>query len=157
MDYDKLTRMFDDMPHMRAVGIRVAEITDGRASMRLGPNPALVGNPETGFLHAGALTALMDTTGALAVFSLLDGERMIATLDLRIDYLRPAMADRIIVAEADCYRLATEIAFVRGETREIALDGTAIRDVATFAATFMLTDPLPESAVKKDAVREEGG
>ena len=54
----------------------------------------LVGNPETGVLHGGAITALLDGASGAAVFAALVDIVPIATLDLRIDYLRPAESGR---------------------------------------------------------------
>ncbi|MEQ9449634.1 MAG: PaaI family thioesterase, partial [Rhodospirillaceae bacterium] len=57
----------------------------------------------------------------------------VATLDLRIDYLRPALPRVAIKAEADCYRLSNNIAFVRGRAYQ-----EADREIASGLATFML-------------------
>jgi acyl-coenzyme A thioesterase PaaI-like protein len=59
-----------------------------------------------------------------------------ATLDLRIDYLRPAAALKDLLAEAECYRVTRHVAFVRG----VCHQGDAERPVANLTATFIVAD-----------------
>src|SRR5262245_4543904 len=103
------------IPHGAALGIRARDCGPGWALLELPWNPKLVGNPETGVLHCGAVTSLLDQTCGMAVFMKLTRPTRIATLDLRIDYLAPAQAQRALLARAECYRLARHVAFVRAE------------------------------------------
>lgn len=81
------------------------------------------------------VTALIDHTCGLAISSAGDVPATIATLDLRIDYLRPAAPGLGITAQADCYKLTRSVGFVRAQ----AWDVTSSDLVATAQATFMLT------------------
>src|SRR5215216_2135579 len=101
------------VPHMRALGVQVIEIGEGVTRYRLPYDPKLVGNPETGVIHGGAITALLDSCCGAAVFSRLAVLQPIATLDLRIDYLAPADPGRDVNARAECYKLTRNVAFVR--------------------------------------------
>ncbi|MGB0681224.1 MAG: PaaI family thioesterase [Magnetovibrionaceae bacterium] len=140
--FQPLIDAFNAIPQGRAIGLSVVDVALGTGVMRLPSNLALAGHPVEPLLHPGAITTLLDTVGALAVFSRLDGKRLIATLDMRVDYMRPANLAKDLLGEAECYRLGQEIAFVRGRAGEA--DGG--RDVATFSAAYMLTDPIPEPA-----------
>jgi uncharacterized protein (TIGR00369 family) len=96
----------------------------------------LVGNPETGVLHGGAVTTLIDATCGSAVFLKLGRLTRVATLDLRIDYLRPARPGRAIVARAGCYKLTRSVAFVRA----LAHDGDDADPVASAQGTFIIME-----------------
>jgi acyl-coenzyme A thioesterase PaaI-like protein len=56
-----------------------------------------------------------------------------ATLDLRVDYLRPATPGKTVVGRGECYRITRSIAFVRGQ----AHDGDPADPLAHVAGTFM--------------------
>lgn len=122
------------VPHNRALGLEMIELTDGEARMRLPYSADLVGNPDTGVLHGGAITSLMDACCGAAVFMKLSTPVPIATLDLRIDYLRPAVPGGDVIAHATCFRLTRNVAFVRG----IAYHDDEADPVAAAAGAFML-------------------
>ena len=96
----KVARGFTDgVPHNRALGMQVVEMSRAGAVFRLPYSDKLVGNPDTGVLHGGAITALLDAASGAAVFAALTEWVPIATLDLRIDYLRPAEPGHDVIAE----------------------------------------------------------
>jgi uncharacterized protein (TIGR00369 family) len=70
--------------------MRLDEIGDGVAVISMPYDPALVGDPQTGVIHGGAVSALMDTCGGAAVMCHPEALAATATIDLRIDYMRPA-------------------------------------------------------------------
>ncbi len=110
----KLSRGFMEMvPHNRALGIEMVSFSDGSAQMRLPYQDKLIGNPETGVIHGGAISSLMDACCGAAVFMKLRQPVPIATLDLRIDYLGPATPPRAVNAHAICYKCTRDVAFVR--------------------------------------------
>jgi uncharacterized protein (TIGR00369 family) len=126
------------VPHGQALGISLVSCDEatGRCSLRLPWREDLVGDPETGILHGGVITALLDTLAAAAVIA--RSIRPQGTLDLRIDYLRPATPQLPLIADAECYRHTRHIAFVRG----LCHHGDPERAVASLTATFALTSTL---------------
>ena len=80
----------DFVPHNRSLGLEVVRVRQREVWVRLPYRAELVGNPETGVLHGGAVSSMMDAASGLAVMSRLGRGGSIATLDLRIDYLKPA-------------------------------------------------------------------
>src|SRR4051812_48391874 len=104
IDLQALNEAFRDfVPHNKALGLTLvgAEADPAAvATMRLQYHPRLIGNPETGVVHGGVITTLMDATCGASVFLKLREPTPIATLDLRIDYLKPATPQRDIFARA---------------------------------------------------------
>jgi len=134
---DKLaaSRAFVSMvPHNRALGMQVLEMKRAEAVFELPYDGKLVGNPDTGVVHGGAITALIDACSGAAVFAARTEMSPIATLDLRIDYLRGGDPGRAIRCHATCYRLTRNVAF----TRAVAFHDDENDPIATSMGTFML-------------------
>ena len=81
--------------------------------LRMPYQDILLGDVDRGLIHGGVMTSLIDSASGLAVFCALDQMEAIATLDLRIDNMRPGVRDKDIYAWAKCYRMTSQIAFVR--------------------------------------------
>jgi uncharacterized protein (TIGR00369 family) len=127
--------IFESIPHCRQLGMTVVELRFGYGLMRLPYDPKLIGNPLTGVVHGGVITSFLDTLCGLVVMSWVSEGTPIATLDLRIDYLRPALPKHDIVGSAECYKVTDSVAFVRG----IAYQETFRNPVANCTGTFMLS------------------
>ena len=125
------------VPHNSALGLELVSFDRERgvAEMKLPWREDLVGNPETGVLHGGVITSLLDACCGGAVFVKRWDSDPIATLDLRIDYLKPATPKLAVIAEATCYKLTRNVAFVRA----IAHHDNREDPIATAAGTFMLS------------------
>ena len=139
---DVVARMTRVLPHVEALGAEVVAVQEGFGLAKVDWREELVGNPLTGVLHGGVITALLDTASGMAVFSAVPEVMMVATLDLRIDYLKPAVPRRAVFAEARCIKLTRSIAFVRGRAYH-----EPNHDIAASMASFMLaSSALPEAA-----------
>jgi uncharacterized protein (TIGR00369 family) len=131
-------RMAVAVPHAAALGFEMVELKPGRGSLRVGWREDLVGDPDTGVIASGVVTALLDHVCGLAISSSEEvGLLGTATLDLRIDYMRPAAKGAGITAEAHAYKLTRSIGFVRAEAWDV--DRSDL--VATAQAAFILNRP----------------
>ena len=115
-------------------GLRLDRVAPGEAWSSLPYRPVFVGDTETGVLHGGVVTAMLDESCGMAVQLALDGTRAIATLDLRIDYQKPATPGLDIKAHSFCYRVTRSIAFVRSTAYQESEDDP----VATATACFVI-------------------
>jgi uncharacterized protein (TIGR00369 family) len=115
-------------------GLRLERAAPAEAWSSLPYRPVFIGDTETGVLHGGVVTAMLDESCGMAVQLALDGTRAIATLDLRIDYQKPATPGLEIKAHSFCYRITRLIAFVRATAYQESEDDP----VATATACFMI-------------------
>lgn len=126
-------RFFRSIPHMNDTGIRLGPMEAGSVTLVLPARRDWLGDPERGLLHPGPLTVLADSACGAAVGAALDRAQPYATLDLRMDLLRPAGPDREVSCTAECFRLTQNIAFTRATLRQAGDDSP----IATALATFM--------------------
>jgi uncharacterized protein (TIGR00369 family) len=126
-------RLVRETPQAVALGIQFVSAEPDVGVMKVGYRPDLVGDPHTGVLAGGVITTLLDHACGLAVSG---GRRDggVATLDLRIDYMRAAEPGRDVFARAHCYKLTNSIAFVRA----IAYEDTPEDPIATAQGAFVL-------------------
>lgn len=139
-------RMARETPQSAALGIRFVSAGRGAAVLEVPYRAELVGDPATGVLAGGVVTTLLDQVCGLAIVTAADFPATAggtATLDLRIDYMRPAEPGRGVFGRAHCYKLTRSIGFVRASAYESDPDDP----IATAQAAFALMDaPPPEAA-----------
>lgn len=99
-------------------------------------NEHLVADAESGIMASGPIISMMDNACGIALWRARGVFLPQVTLDLRVDYMRPARKGRTVIGRAECYRLTRSVGFVRG----IAYDERPDDPVAHVAGTFMLLD-----------------
>jgi uncharacterized protein (TIGR00369 family) len=131
---DMSMQMMASVPQAASLGFEFVSADDARGAMRVPWREDLVGDPDTGVIAGGVVTTLLDHTCGLSVRSAFNDPFSTATLDLRIDYLRPAAPRASVTAEAHCYKVTRSIAFVRA----VAFDTDPDDPIATAQAAFIL-------------------
>jgi len=126
--------MATTVPQAAALGFQLVSIGESRGAIHVPWREDLVGDPDTQVIASGVVTSLLDHCCGLAITAAREQRQPTATLDLRIDYMRPAAGRAGITAEAHCYRMTRTIAFVRAQ----AWDTDPDDPIATAQAAFML-------------------
>ncbi|WP_293419843.1 PaaI family thioesterase [Phenylobacterium sp.] len=134
LDEDAARQMVMRTPQTEALGFQFLSVSSGRGAIRAPWRADLVGDPETQVIASGVVTTLLDHVCGLSIRAAEAVPQ--GTLDLRIDYMRPARARADLVAEGHCYKLTRTIAFVRAQ----AHDGDPDDPVATAQAAFALRE-----------------
>jgi len=122
-----------------AIGMTVDNVEGSRLTVRVPYAEHLVGDPDTGVIHGGVITAALDNASGWAIR--VGGEweegMSMATLDLRIDYMKPATPNEDLLVTAECFKETKTIAFVRATAYHDSPDDP----VATSIAAFMKGTP----------------
>ena len=131
------------VPHLAALGIAYRGHGADWAELVMPFAPQQLADPDYGIIASGAIFTLMDSAAGFSVHMALKEFLPIATIDLRIDYLRGPAPGATVVGRASCYRMTRQIAFVRG----IAHDGDPDRPIANMAGTFIVTRAAKTPAI----------
>lgn len=123
-------------PYSRELGLMPHSVQPDWCVLKVNYKDSLVGDPTTRVLHGGVITALLDATFGFSIYAKMPQLRPMATLDLRIDYLKPATPDKAVLGGAVCYKLTPDLAFVRGCAYHASPDDP----IATAVAIFMFTE-----------------
>lgn len=126
---------FGRLGHGGRIGIRYVAHGADWCELGLPYSEELIGDPARGVIASGPIIALLDMATSVGVWLKRGEFRPHATLDLRVDYLRPAQPGCEVIGRGECYRVTRSIAFVRG----IAHDGDPDDPLAHVAGTFMTT------------------
>jgi uncharacterized protein (TIGR00369 family) len=135
-DPERFMSYVRDLGHGGAIGIAYHAHGDDWVELCLPYDARLIGMPESGIIASGPIISLMDMATSLAIWIRLGKFRHQATLDLRVDYLRPATPGHTIIGRGICYGATRSVGFVRG----LAHDGDMDDPVASVTGTFMFTD-----------------
>jgi len=128
------------------LGFTMGEYSPGRVSINFVMRPELIGHFMHGRLHGGVISAVLDAAGGLAVIwaiadlhadesveQIMQRFKALATIDIRVDYLRPGVGERF-VAEASMVRLGRRIATTHSVLR---CDGG--KDIASANGAYIVS------------------
>ena len=142
---ERTQRFLSFLRHCQVLGLSVEHADRRGLTLRLPYSEKIVGNPETGGVHGGAITTLMDTTCGISTVCVLPEFEICPTLDLRIDYMRPAEPHKDVFGFAECYRVTENVIFTRG----YAYQDDPGQPIAHAVGTFMRRGGAPVVAEGK--------
>lgn len=125
-------RFVESIPHNLDLGVEVVRVAGGVVDLRLPGKPELCGDPERGVYFPSVLLTLADAASGVAFVSALGELTAVATLDLRIDYLRPVSVEHPLTVRANCHRHTAEVGFVSCDIRAEGADEAAALVTASF-------------------------
>ena len=134
---ENMANMMKVTPWANEMGFEVTRIEKGHV---WGVQPFadhLVGDLENRVIHGGVITTLLDNLCGMSCSTALKEFRFVATLDLRIDYMRPAESGRDVLAEAECYHVTKSVAFCRAWAYHERRD----KVIATAQGAFAINKP----------------
>ena len=134
-DPERFFAMARQVGHGRALGMEYGASGENWTELSLPWREELVGVAESGILASGAIVSLIDTASGTSVWVTLGKFLPLVTVDLRIDYLRPAEKGETVIARCTCTKLTRQIAFTSG----IAHSGDPDRPIARSYGTFMVS------------------
>lgn len=129
---ERAARFLCALRHCQVLGIEVHCVDHDGMTLVLPYSPHIVGDPQSGIIHGGALTSLMDTACGIATLCVLPEFEVCPTLDLRIDYMHPAEARKPVFGFAQCYRVTPDVIFTRGFAYQDDLQQPIAHVVGTF-------------------------
>jgi len=88
------TATFDRQEAMRTLGISIARLEPGEVDLSMPHSHALT--QQNGFVHAGIITAGLDTACGIAAFTLMPVDSDILTVEFKTNLLAPARGARFV-------------------------------------------------------------
>lgn len=137
-----LQQYINSVRHSRVLGIELVHVEPPGVLVKLPYTDRIIGNPETGVIHGGAITTLMDQACGLAVaVALAPVFDITPTIDLRIDYMRPAEPGKPVLAYVEAYRKTRQVVFTRGIAYHEDRDRPIAHCVANFTRMGLFKTP----------------
>jgi uncharacterized protein (TIGR00369 family) len=120
-DFDALAAMVVASPFYRWLGVRLSALAEDHVELELPWRAEFVSVEEAGYTHGGILAAFVDIAADYAIAAKLG--RGLPTVDMRVDYHRPAMRG-MLTARANVLKLGGTLC--TAEARIFGADGALV-------------------------------
>ncbi len=108
--YDEIVRfMEEEIPFNKHLGLKIVEISEGYCKLILPYQNIFIGDKRRPALHGGVINTIIDVCSGTAVWTYFKPEDAVATLDILVDYLRPA-PDEDLHVESRVERVGNRVA-----------------------------------------------
>ncbi|HEY1326039.1 MAG TPA: PaaI family thioesterase [Casimicrobiaceae bacterium] len=118
---------------MALIGARLADVQPGYCAIELLPRPEIA--QQHGYVHAGMVSAIADSAGGYAGYSLFPEDSSVLTVEFKLNLLAPAAGERL-VAEGFVVKAGRTLTITRGEVH--AEQGGTRSLVALMQQTLMV-------------------
>ena len=133
MSIQSYLKTINQTPHAKKLNITLVSHGETSTTLKLPFSKQIIGDCVNNYIHSGAVSTAIDTACGAAILQAQNNLRAMATLDLRIDHIRPAASGADINVYADCYHLTHTIAFVRASAYTDDINSP----IATAVGSFM--------------------
>ena len=142
MDLDELKTFAEQgIPFNQFLGFTVTDLREGYARIEVPIKPQYIGDPYRPALHGGLTSALADTVGGIAAFTMLEPDQRVSTVDMRVDYLRPASVDAPLIGEGTILRMGNRVAVTEMKIHQGEPDQPIARASAVYNVHRVRTPP----------------
>ncbi len=97
---------------MATIGATLEAVEPGYCAIALVPRPEVA--QQHGYVHAGVVSAIVDTAGGYAGYTLFPAGSSVLTVEFKVNLLAPAAGDRL-VAEGFVVKPGRTLCITRGE------------------------------------------
>jgi uncharacterized protein (TIGR00369 family) len=125
---ERIRASFAQQQFMATLGARIAHVAPGEVDIELPFDERLT--QQDGFVHAGAVGAVLDSACGYAAYTLMDDVAGVLTVEYKLDLLRPAEGD-LVVARGRVVHAGRTLTRCHGEA------SVGDRVVATMASTLI--------------------
>ncbi|HEX6361867.1 MAG TPA: PaaI family thioesterase [Albitalea sp.] len=125
---------FDRQAAMRTLGATLEAVEPGRVVVAMAWREALT--QQHGFVHAGMLSAALDSACGYAASTLMPADAAVLTIEFKINLLAPARGPRFRF-EGAVVKAGRSVSVVDGRAFQHAEDGSDPKLIATMSATVM--------------------
>ena len=91
---ERITGSFNTQGLMSTLGAQIVSITDGEVQISLPFSTNL--SQQHGYLHAGAITSIIDSACGYAALTKAPAECEVVTAEFKINFIRPAIGERFL-------------------------------------------------------------
>ncbi|MGE0564281.1 MAG: PaaI family thioesterase [Pseudolabrys sp.] len=126
---------FERQQFMTMLGARLDAVRDGEVEIVLPFSPSLT--QQHGFIHAGAVTTIVDTACGFAALTKMPANAAVLTAEFKLNLMSPAKGERLR-ARGRVVRAGKTLMVCLGEV--FAEEGGQSKQVALVTATMMVVD-----------------
>lgn len=149
-DYkDQIHEGFARQRVMETIGAQLGTVVPGQVEIELNFREDLT--QQHGYLHAGIITAIVDSACGFAAFSLMPPDSGVLTVEYKVNLLAPARGERF-VATGRAIRPGRTLTVCAGEV--VAIEGDEKKVIALMQATMFRMSERGESMEHREKTEQ---